>query len=88
MKTQFKTGSKIAALGIALYVAAYFLFMARNVPALDQRGKVAFNSSFRLARVAGRMGPLSIETSQVTIWNYLFLPVDTIYYAIRRPAVF
>lgn len=63
-----------------VYVIAYFVLMARNVPAVDKTGKVAFQTSSRMARTAGRLGPLTIEASEVSALNYLFYPMDKLYY--------
>jgi hypothetical protein len=68
-----------------LYVCAYFAVMARNVPAVNKSGKVLFHSSFRMARTAGRSGPITIETSEVTAMNYVFYPLDVLYYALASP---
>ncbi|MBI4658081.1 MAG: hypothetical protein HY735_04385 [Verrucomicrobia bacterium] len=62
------------------YVLSYFVLMARNVPALDNNGTKRFESAFRLAPTAGRLGPLSIQASQVTVFNYIFYPIDLAYY--------
>jgi hypothetical protein len=73
---------KIFAAFAVVYVIAYFVLMARNVPAVDKRGKVAFQSSFRMAHTAGHLGPLTIEASEVSVFNYLFYPMDKLYYAV------
>ena len=77
-----KTGMKVTVACALAYVIAYFVLMARNVPAVDEKGRVAFRSSFRMARTAGRLGPLTIEASEVTFLNYLFYPMDKLYYAL------
>ena len=70
---------------IVIYVSAYFLLMVRNVEAIDPKsGKAAFRSSFRFARSAGQLGPLSIRASEVSPLNYLFYPLDIVYYAVAR----
>lgn len=73
---------KIAATCAIVYIITYFVLMARNVPAVDKTGKVAFKSSFRMARTAGRLGLLTIEASEVSVLNYLFYPLDKLYYAL------
>ena len=73
---------KVLASFAVVYVIAYFVLMARNVPAVDKTGKVAFQSSFRMAHTAGRLGPLTIEASEVSALNYLFYPMDKLYYAL------
>ena len=70
----------IAAVALCAYALAYFLLMARNVPAVSPTGAVRFRSAFRLAPSAGRLGDLSIEASRVTLANYLFYPADLVYY--------
>lgn len=65
-----------------VYVIAYFLLMARNVPAVDRAGRLAFRSSFRMAHTAGRLGPITIEACEVTFLNYVFYPMDKLYYAL------
>jgi hypothetical protein len=77
-----KIAGRICAVFVLLYVVAYFVVMARNVPAVDKTGKVAFQSSFRMAHTAGQLGPLTIEASEVTILNYIFYPMDKLYYAL------
>lgn len=64
------------------YVIAYFIMMARNVPAVDGVGRVAFRSSFRMARSAGRLGPLTIEACEVSPLNYVFYPMDVLFYSV------
>ena len=76
-----KATGTVIAVG-ALYIVAYFVVMARNVPAVDKTGKVAFRSSFRMAHTAGRLGPLTIEASEVSVMNYVFYPLDGLYYAL------
>ena len=77
-----KIAAKVLTVFVLLYVLSYFLVMARNVPAVDKTGKVAFRSSFRMAHTAGRLGPLTIEASEVTVLNYIFYPMDKLYYAV------
>ena len=77
-----KIAAKILAAFVVVYIAAYFLLMARNVPAVDKAGKVVFQSSFRMAHTAGRLGPLTIEASEVTVLNYIFYPMDKLFYAL------
>ncbi len=77
-----KIAVKALAAFAVVYVITYFVLMARNVPAVDKTGKVAFQSSFRMAHTAGRLGPLTIEASEVSVLNYLFYPMDKVYYAL------
>lgn len=56
--------------------------MVRNVPAVDNEGKVMFPSSFRMAHSAGRLGPLTIQASEVSFLNYFFYPLDALYYSL------
>jgi hypothetical protein len=74
--------AKVLAAFAMVYVTAYFVLMARNVPAVDKTGKVVFQSSFRLAHTAGRLGPLTIQASELSPLNYLFYPMDRLYYAL------
>jgi hypothetical protein len=71
---------RLAAVAALVYVTAYFLLMARNVPAVDNSGRIAFDSAFRMAPSAGRTG--LIQTYQVTWLNYLFYPLDKVYYSL------
>ena len=82
MKSAGRKAIVFSMLIAALYVLAYFLVMARNVPAVDLNGVVRFQSSFRMAPVAGRLGPFTIEASKVTFWNYLFYPIDALFYSL------
>ena len=77
-----KTVAKVLVVCVLFYITAYFLVMARNVPAVDKAGKVVFHSSFRMAHTAGRLGPLTIEASEVSVLNYVFYPIDKLYYAV------
>ena len=45
---------QVAAMTALAYIGSYFALMARNVPAVDDTGQVAFKSSFRKAPGAGR----------------------------------
>ena len=75
---------KVLALCALVYVGAYFLLMARNVAAFDNSGKAAFRSSFRMAHRHEPIGSgpmLSISASDVSVLNYLFYPLDELYYA-------
>lgn len=76
-----KIAAKICG-GVLFYVLAYFLVMARNVPAVDNAGNVVSRSSFRMAHTAGRLGPITIEGSEVTVFNYIFYPMDKLWYAV------
>ena len=80
--TVLKMPVKVSVAVAAIYVIAYFVLMARNGPAVDKAGRVAFQSSFRMAHTAGRLGPLTIEASEVSALNYLFYPMDKLYYAL------
>lgn len=73
---------KASLLVALLYIAAYFMLMARNVPAVDVQGNIAFSSSFRFSRPAGRLGPLTMTASESSIFNYLFYPADKVFYAL------
>jgi hypothetical protein len=78
-KPRMRCWRTVAMMALA-YVAAYFAFMARNVPAVDDTGRVAFKSSFRMAPGAGRSG--LVQTYRVTWLNYVFYPLDAAYYAV------
>jgi hypothetical protein len=77
-----QTWTIIAAV-LAIYLLAYFLLMARNVAAVNPKtGKSEFRSSYRMAPSTGQSGPLSITTPEVSPLNYVFYPLDVIYYAL------
>ena len=75
-----KTTVRVLAAFAMIYFIAYFLLMARNVPAVDKAGRVVFQSSYRMARTADPLGPLTIAASHVSFLNYLFYPMDKLYY--------
>ena len=75
----------LAAVAICVYALAYFLLMARNVPAVSQAGEVRFQSSFRFAAPAGRLGESSVKAYYVTAANYIFYPADCVFYGIAPP---
>jgi len=67
---------------VLIYTAGYFLLMIRDFPAfLD--GKVRFYSAYRWARPAGRAtGETDTGSGEPSLWNYVFLPADFVYYAL------
>jgi hypothetical protein len=76
---------KVLAVCAVVYIGAYFFLMAWNVAAFDNSGKAAFRSSFRMAHLHGPIGSgpmLSISASGVSVLNYVFYPMDELYYAI------
>jgi len=73
--------SGIGAVLIFIYTISYFLLMVRNVPAVDEQGNVAFKSSFRWAHSAG-IKTVSIAVPKTSCLNYVFYPIDKIFYAI------
>jgi len=71
-----------------LYILGYFVLMVRDVPAW-KNGKIAFRSSFRWASVCERTPgviEISISDSAVSIWNYIFLPADSVFYPLSHEA--
>jgi hypothetical protein len=60
---------------LLLYVVSYPVLMIRGFPA-RKNGVVAFPSTCRFSSPGDPVGPLSIFTGRVTIWNYVFYPVD------------
>jgi hypothetical protein len=74
--------AKVSIIVVVLYVAAYFLLMARNAPAGDRNGKIVFRSCFRLSSTAWHVENSVIRVYNVSVWNYVFYPMDMIYYAI------
>ena len=69
---------------IAAYVLGYFLLMARNVSAVDRNDQILFRSSFRMAPGTSTVAPGGVTTivRGVTFLNYVFYPLDIVYYAI------
>src|ERR1051326_3718288 len=65
MKDHGIKGIGMFALVTVIYVLAYFVMMARNVPAVNKDGQIAFRSCFRMAPYEGRK-------PKVSPLNYLF----------------
>jgi hypothetical protein len=69
---------------VITYAFSYFLLMARNVPAVDRNDRIQFRSSFRMAAGTSTVmtgGVTTIEKG-VTFLNYIFYPMDMVYYRI------
>jgi hypothetical protein len=77
---------------VLLYVGVYLLLMVRDVPSIDAAGYYEFQSS---SRFAGRIGDeglpvghrLTIFHSRTSTLNYLFYPLDYIYYSTKGMSV-
>lgn len=77
---------------VLLYVGAYLLLMVRDVPSIDAAGYREFQSSSRFARWIGDSGlpagyRLTIFLSRTSPLNYLFYPLDYIYYSTKGMSV-
>ncbi len=70
---------------LSIYVLAYFVIMARNVPAVSAERKLTFRSCYRGAAPVGRSGPLTISVYEVSVFNYIFYPMDCLYYLLAPP---
>ena len=62
-----------------LYVFAYFLLMARNVPAVDKYGNVKYRSAYRFAKSVGRIDKNTTYSVEVSVFNSIFLPLDFVF---------
>jgi len=71
----------IRVIGVVLvsYILSYFLLMDRNLPA-RKNGVLKFQSSFRLAPSGEPIGPLGILTVKATAFNYIYYPMDLLYF--------
>ncbi len=63
-----------------MYVASYFILMARNVAAVDQFGNVQFQSAFRFGQTVGRIQKGGPDAVEVSIFNHLYFPLDMVFY--------
>lgn len=66
---------------VALYVAGYFLMMARYLP-VRENGVARFKSTYRLATTANRSGPYNLNEGERSVLNYIFYPADLVFYSI------
>lgn len=74
----------ISAVGmvVACYVVTYFALMIRDCSAVKD-GVPKFRSCYRWAPDADiRASPITITVGKVTPLNYLFYPMDLVYYTI------
>lgn len=71
---------------LALYAIGYFVLMSRHCPAVNRREEVVFRSSCRFMPYpyVVRCGPggMSTTVGRVTAFNYIFYPMDALYYTI------
>lgn len=68
---------------LALYLLGYFTLIVRDCPAVSN-GQVRFRSCSRFAPDADLPGsPITITVGEVTALNYLYYPMDLIYYFSR-----
>ena len=65
------------------YIGSYWILMVRNCPAIDSNGNITFLSSFRGAPEITRFHGLTYMVGKVTVWNYLYSPLDHLYYSFR-----
>ena len=78
-----KTIGKAIAAILATYIAAYFLLMRTNAPAIGPDGNAVFSSGFVFAPPERINGDLSIFGPRVSWANYFFLPMDHFWRQIR-----
>jgi hypothetical protein len=79
-----KLNSLIYGVILLTYIAAYIILMARNVPAVDKYGIVKYRSAFRFGNIAGRVRKGGPEAVEVSVLNYIFIPLDVVFYAISK----
>jgi hypothetical protein len=84
MNKAIKKSCIITLLVLSAYILSYFILMARNMTAVDKDGNVIFRSAYRFAPspdpVNSGNGGTTIVVGKVTIWNYIFYPLDIVYY--------
>ena len=54
--------------------------MIRDCPAWDKNGHAAFYSSYRWASFDGNHGGITMPAYKVSIFNYIYYPIDIVYY--------
>lgn len=64
-----------------LYVAGYFLLMARYLP-VRENGVPKFKSTYRFAPSANRSGPFYLAEGKRSVFNYIFYPADWVFYSV------
>ena len=68
---------------LAVYVAAYFLLMARDVASVNKTTlKREFRSCSRFGPKESFVDGITITTSTTCTLNYIFYPADLVYYSI------
>lgn len=65
---------------VLLYVAGYFLLMARYLP-VRENGVPKFKSTYRFAPSANRSGPFNFAEGKRSVFNYIFYPADWVFYS-------
>lgn len=71
---------------IGSYLLSYLMLMRRDWPAYDKTERIAFRSACRFAPfpfTQKSSSRLTIVVGRVTFLNYLFYPLDFVYYRIR-----
>ena len=67
----------LGAIGLVLlYVLSYIALMDRDLPAVDERGRYAYRSSFLFAPSRRVEGPLTILGPAVSALNVFYKPID------------
>jgi hypothetical protein len=76
--------SRIVCLSLAAYLISYLLLMTRNTPAYDAQERFAFRSSCRFTPHPHTMrlspGGMTTVVGRVTFLNYLYYPLDVIFF--------
>jgi hypothetical protein len=69
---------------LLVYVSGYIFLMFRNHPVMEA-GKIRFYSTCILAEPEPReVGGFDTGARKVSIWNYIFLPGDWVYYTVNN----
>jgi hypothetical protein len=70
-------GVALGAIGaVLLYVLSYVVLMDRDLPAVDERGRYAYRSSFLFAPSRQVEGPVTILGPAVSPLNVFYKPID------------
>jgi hypothetical protein len=69
---------------VFFYLVSYLVLMTRNTPAADEHGNTMFRSSFRFGQGVKSRGDLTIIVGKVTILNYIYCPLDYVYFSVQK----
>jgi hypothetical protein len=88
-KSNSKSGFPLQALFVfGLFLGGYWILMLRDHPSIDSNGYYEFNSSARIGEWRNPRGwMLSIPCGRTSFLNYLFYPLDYVYYRSKGMAV-